>query len=54
MQEGRELINYFPNSRLTILPESGHACLLENDVNLLKILEKNDFLSEKNTLTINN
>ena len=54
VQEGRELINYFPNSRLTILPESGHACLLENDINLLKILEKNDFLSKRNTVTINN
>ncbi len=54
VEEGRELINYFPNSRLTILPKSGHACLLENDINLLKILEKNDFLSEKNRLTMNN
>ncbi|MGK7881172.1 MAG: alpha/beta fold hydrolase [Crocosphaera sp.] len=54
VQEGRELINYFPNSRLTILPKSGHACLLENDINLLKILEKNDFISEKNRLTMNN
>ncbi len=48
VEEGRELVNYFPNSRLTILPESGHACLLETDVNLLKILQKNDFLLEDN------
>ncbi|MEL4897425.1 alpha/beta fold hydrolase [Crocosphaera sp. Alani8] len=54
VDEGRELVNYFPNGFLNILPESGHACLLENDINLLEILKKNDFLSEANTLTVNN
>ena len=54
VDEGRELINYFPNSRLTILPESGHACLLEDNVNLLEILEKHDFLSASNTLIMDN
>ncbi|ACB49438.1 hypothetical protein cce_0086 [Crocosphaera subtropica ATCC 51142] len=48
VDEGKELVNYFPNSSLTILPESGHACLLETDVNLLKILQQNNFLSEEN------
>ena len=54
VDEGRELINYFPNSRLTILPESGHACLLEDNVNLLEILEKHDILSASNTLIMDN
>ena len=45
VEEGEELVNYFPNSRLTILPKSGHACLLETEVNLLEILEQNNFIS---------
>ncbi|MDJ0658832.1 MAG: alpha/beta hydrolase [Crocosphaera sp.] len=50
VEEAKELVDCFPNSRLTILPKSGHACLLENDVNLLKILQKNDFISKSNIL----
>ena len=50
VEEGKELVNYLPNSRLTILPKSGHACLLETDVNLLEILEKNKFISSGNNL----
>jgi pimeloyl-ACP methyl ester carboxylesterase len=45
VEESQELVNCFPNSSLTILPESGHACLLEKDINLLKVLEENNFLS---------
>ncbi|WP_107670260.1 alpha/beta fold hydrolase [Cyanothece sp. BG0011] len=45
VDEGKELVNYFPNSRLAILPESGHACLLETDVNLLDILKQNNFIA---------
>ncbi|MDJ0601073.1 MAG: alpha/beta hydrolase [Crocosphaera sp.] len=52
VEEGQELVSYFPNSCLTILPESGHACLLETDINLLEILEKNDFIPEKNKVII--
>ncbi|MEA5509500.1 alpha/beta hydrolase [Crocosphaera sp. UHCC 0190] len=42
--EGQQLMGYFPQGILTILPNSGHACLLETDVNLAEILHKNDFL----------
>lgn len=40
------LLKHFPNGKMTILPESGHACLLETDVNLYEILRENDFLGE--------
>lgn len=42
--ETQELSNYFPNSCLAILPHSGHACLLETDVNLTQMLQQNKFL----------
>ncbi len=48
VDEGKELVDSFPNSRLAILPDSGHACLLEIDVNLLEILQKHDFIYEEN------
>ena len=40
------LLEHFPNAKMTILPESGHACLLETDVNLYNILKENDFLPQ--------
>ncbi|MGK7942090.1 MAG: alpha/beta fold hydrolase [Crocosphaera sp.] len=46
VEEGKQLLNYFSNARLAILPESGHACLLEEDVNILEILKKHDFIRE--------
>lgn len=46
VEEGQQLLDYFPNAKLTILPESGHACLLEEDVNILEILKQHDFVSE--------
>ncbi|MEA5534756.1 alpha/beta hydrolase [Crocosphaera sp. XPORK-15E] len=42
--EGQQLMSYFPQGNLTILPNSGHACLLETEVNLAEVLRKNDFL----------
>lgn len=40
------LLEHFPNAKMTILPDSGHACLLETDVNLYEIFRENDFLPE--------
>lgn len=48
VDEGKELVDSFPNSYLTILPDSGHACLLEIDIDLLEILQKHNFIHEKN------
>lgn len=42
--EARRLISIFPNAKMTVLPDSGHTCLLENDINLYEILRENDFL----------
>ncbi|MGE5660424.1 MAG: alpha/beta fold hydrolase [Actinomycetota bacterium] len=37
--EAKRLLKIFPHAQSIILPHSGHACLLEADVSLLKILE---------------
>jgi pimeloyl-ACP methyl ester carboxylesterase len=34
----------FPNAKILILPESGHACLLEKEINLYEIMGDNNFL----------
>lgn len=44
IREARSLQRRFPDAQLTILPNSGHACLLEWDVNLPKILRQHNFL----------
>ncbi|MEA5572421.1 alpha/beta hydrolase [Calothrix sp. UHCC 0171] len=42
--EAERLNQLFPNSQIVTLPNSGHACLLEADINLYKILKVNNFL----------
>lgn len=42
--EASRLVNLFPNSEIEILPKSGHACLLESEVNLAHILSKHQIL----------
>lgn len=42
--EVQRLARYLPNAKVRILPESGHACLLEKDVNLHQILQQEAFL----------
>ncbi|MEO1428091.1 MAG: alpha/beta hydrolase [Cyanobacteria bacterium J06633_8] len=42
--EALRLGNIFANAKILVLPESGHACLLEKDINLYDILYQNDFL----------
>lgn len=41
--EAQHLSNIFPNSQIITLPHSGHACLVERDVNLYKILLSANF-----------
>ncbi len=43
-REAKSLQDRFPNAQLTILPDSGHACLLETSTNLQKILRQYQFL----------
>lgn len=47
VNEITRLANIIPNSQAVILPHSGHACLLEEDVNLYEILQFNNFLEVK-------
>jgi pimeloyl-ACP methyl ester carboxylesterase len=44
VSEITRLAGILPNTQTFILPYSGHACLLEKDVNLYQILKDNDFL----------
>lgn len=50
LAEAQRLIDIFPNSQMVVLPESGHACLLEADINLYEILKANNFLENKEDL----
>jgi len=43
-REAKSLMKRFPNAQMTLLPQSGHACLLEKEINLLSILRQNQFL----------
>jgi len=45
--EVRRIANILPNSQVMVLPESGHACLLEKDINLYEILKNQNFLESK-------
>jgi pimeloyl-ACP methyl ester carboxylesterase len=44
VSEVERLNNILPNAQKFILHDSGHACLLEENVNLYKILQDHDFL----------
>jgi pimeloyl-ACP methyl ester carboxylesterase len=39
-----KLGNIFPNAKILVLPDSGHACLLEQEINLYEIMHQNHFL----------
>ena len=41
--EAERLVRHLPNARTVHLPKSGHACLLESEVNLGKLLQSTDF-----------
>lgn len=45
--EAKRLINHLPNAKVVLLPDSGHACLLENNVYLDEIMHENNFLDTK-------
>jgi pimeloyl-ACP methyl ester carboxylesterase len=53
--EAKRLTDTFPHAQMTILPHSGHACLLEADVNLYEIMQAENFLeSSTQPVTSNN
>jgi len=45
--EAEGLVAHLPNAQLHILPNSGHACLLESDVDLYDIIQFNGFLPQR-------
>jgi len=47
VSEAARLANIISNSQKVVLPNSGHACLLEEDVNLYEILQVHNFLEIK-------
>lgn len=42
--EAERLARSLPNSKIVVLPYSGHACLLEANVNLFEIMQEHNFL----------
>ena len=44
--EANRLVRYLPNARQILLPDSGHACLLEGEIRLEEILGSRGFLSD--------
>jgi pimeloyl-ACP methyl ester carboxylesterase len=46
--DAQHLSSLLPDAKLHILPESGHACLLEKDVNLYQIFQDQDFITQAN------
>ena len=43
--EAQHLVKVLPNAQMVVLPHSGHACLLERDVNLYEIIKERKFLA---------
>ncbi|AUT02739.1 alpha/beta hydrolase [Nostoc sp. CENA543] len=54
VSEIQRLAEIIPHNQTLILPESGHACLLEESVNLYKILQSYNFLETKITPKVKN
>ena len=44
VKEAEFLVKHLPRSRFVVLPRSGHACLLETDIDLMEILREQRFI----------
>lgn len=44
ISEARYLVNNLPKASMVVLPYSGHACLVESDINLYEIMRQQRFL----------
>lgn len=49
--EAHRLVGVLPNAQTVTLPKSGHACLLEKDVNLSEIIKAENFSAGPHTAT---
>ena len=47
VKEAQKLANIMPKARMTVLPRSGHACLLETEIDLYQILMEQNFIPPK-------
>jgi len=47
VEEAQKLANLLPQGKMTVLPQSGHACLLETDINLYQILLEQNFIASR-------
>jgi pimeloyl-ACP methyl ester carboxylesterase len=45
--EAERLARLLPDTRVQVLPDSGHACLLETEVDLLEIIKTNGFIESQ-------
>ena len=45
--EANRLAKIFPQATVVTLPHSGHACLVEKDINLYQIMEANNFVPKR-------
>ena len=45
VEEANRLANIFPQATVVTLPHSGHACLVEESMNLYQIMQSNNFLA---------
>lgn len=52
VEEARKLVRILPDAQMKVLPQSGHACLLETEVNLCQILLEQDFLPTKSNFLV--
>ena len=50
VQEAQKLTRLLPKAKSIVLPQSGHACLLETGINLYEILVKQNFTSARYAL----
>lgn len=46
VEEVKRLAKIFPQATVVSLPHSGHACLVEKDVDLYQIMEANSFVTK--------
>ena len=53
VEEARKLTDILPQGQMTVLPQSGHACLLETAIDLHQILTKENFTTPKYALCLN-
>lgn len=45
-EEVERLATWLPNPKVVVLPQSGHTCLLETDINLFDIMKNHNFLED--------